>query len=137
MPCDTSPEPDTAVPSNSVISLQEQTVCHSRDRPSSVPYPANAPSRAQSVCTSSSDTDGSVTTQSLGTNLPPIPGVVIHDVRDWHDVIQQWDIGDAGMVVLKDWQKEWYQGSMKKFTGSLYSQHKKSQKSMSSAFSVS
>ena len=51
--------------------------------------------------------------------------MVIRDVRDWHDVIQQWDVSDAGMVVLKDWPKEWYQGSMKKIMGSLYSQHKK------------
>jgi len=34
--------------------------------------------------------------------------VVICDVRDWRDVIQQWDVGDAGMVALKDWLKEWY-----------------------------
>ena len=122
-----SPDPDTAAPSpsNSVVSLQERTVCHSRDRPSSMPYPANAPSRAQSVSASSSDTDGSATTQSPGTNLPPIPGVVIRDVKNWRDVIQQWDVGDTGMVVLKDWPKEWYQGSMKKYTGSLYSQRKK------------
>ena len=122
-----SPEPDTAAPPppNSVISLQERTVRHSRDRPSSMPYPANAPSRAQSVSASSSDTDGSATTQSPGTNLAPIPGVVIRDVKNWRDVIQQWDVGDTGMIALKDWPKEWYQGSMKKYTGSLYSQRKK------------
>ena len=90
-----------------------------------MPYPAGAPSHAQSVSASSSDTDGSATMQSPGTNLPPIPGVVIHDVKNWCDMIQQWDFSDTGMVALKDWPKEWYQGSMKKYMGSLYSQLKK------------
>jgi hypothetical protein len=70
---------------------------------------------------------GQVTAVFAETRLSasPSPEPVIRDVRNWRDVIQQWDVGDTGMVALKDWPKEWYQGSMKKYTGSLYSQRKK------------
>jgi len=122
-----SPEPDVATTSNDVA-LQEQTIRHGRDSrlPTLMPYPPRSSSRAQSLGASSSgdDTDGSAAMQSTGSN-PPIPGIVIRDVKNWCDVIQQWEVGDAGMVALKDWPKEWYQGDMKKFTGSLYSQRKK------------
>jgi len=91
-----------------------------------MPYPPRSSSHAQSLgaYSSGNDTDGSAAMQSTGSN-PPIPGIVIHDVKNWHDMIQQWEVGDAGMVALNDWPKEWYQGDMKKFTGSLYSQRKK------------
>ncbi|EDR06462.1 uncharacterized protein LACBIDRAFT_328853 [Laccaria bicolor S238N-H82] len=122
-----SPEPDMATTSNDVA-LQERTICHGWDSrlPTSMPYPPRSSSRTQSLGASSSgdDTDGSATMQSTGSN-PPIPGVVIRDVKNWRGVIQQWEVGDAGMVALKDWPKEWYQGNMKKYTGSLYSQRKK------------
>ncbi|EDR05077.1 uncharacterized protein LACBIDRAFT_303868 [Laccaria bicolor S238N-H82] len=97
-------------------------------RHSSNPYSAHAPNRRTSSIPSHSDVDslaGDAQTQSPSDSLNfPIPGVVIPDVKNWRDVVQQWELGDASVMALKDWPKEWYQGGMKRFTGSLYSQRK-------------
>ena len=94
-------------------------------RHSSNPYSADAPNRQTSSISSNSDVDSLADAQSPSDSPTfPIPGVVICDVKNWRDVVQQWEIGDASTMALKDWPKEWYQGGMKRFTGSLYSQRK-------------
>jgi len=128
-----SPEPNLESLSSSSVGEpmpQERSLMQRRGhgvRHSSNPYSAHAPNRrTSSVSSSNSDVDSlaaDAQSPSDGVNFP-IPGVVIPDVKNWHDVVQQWEIGDTSTMALKDWPKEWYQGGMKRFTGSLYSQRK-------------
>jgi len=110
--------------------LQERSLTqrhgHGVRHPSN-PYSAHAPNRrTSSISSSNSDVDSlAANAQSPSDDVNfPIPGVVIPDVKGWRNVVQQWEIGDESTMALKDWPKEWYQGGMKRFTGSLYSQRK-------------
>jgi len=130
-----SPSPEPNLESLSSLSVgepipQERSLMQCRGhsvRHSSNPYSAHAPNRrTSSVSSSNSNVDSLVAdAQSPSDSLTfPIPGIVIPDVKNWRDVVQQWEFGDASTMALKDWPKEWYQGGMKNFTGSLYSQRK-------------
>ena len=105
----------------SLMQCHGHSVCHSSN-----PYSADLPNRQTSSISSNSSVDSLVAEAQSPSNSPkfPIPGVVIPDVKNWRDVVQQWEIGDASTMALKDWPKEWYQGGMTRFTGSLYSQRK-------------
>jgi hypothetical protein len=128
-----SPEPNLEeVPLSSSVGapmLQERSLVQRHGhgvRHSSNPYFADAPNCQTSNISSNSDVDSLAEDAQSPSDSPkfPIPGVVIPDVKNWRDVVQQWEIGDASTMALKDWPNEWYQGGMKKFTGSLYSQRK-------------
>ena len=127
-----SPEPNLESLLSSSVGApmpQERSLMQHRGhsvRHSSNPYFADAPNRQTSSISSNSSVDTLVTEAQSPSDSPkfPIPGVVIPDVKNWHDVVQQWEIGDASTMALKDWPKVWYQGGMKRFTGSLYSQRK-------------
>ena len=126
-----SPEPNPLSLLSSSVGApmpQERSLMQRRGhgvRQSSNPYSADAPNRQTSSISSNSDVDSLADAQSPSDSPTfPIPGVVIRDVKNWRDVVQQWEIGDASTMALKDWPKEWYQGGMKRFTGSLYSQRK-------------
>ncbi|KAJ7473394.1 hypothetical protein FB451DRAFT_1468164 [Mycena latifolia] len=60
----------------------------------------------------------------------PIPGVSIpsvgKDSKSWRRAIDQWEHGDpsAGVIPLKDWPPEYYTGTMRLITGTLYSNRK-------------
>ena len=127
-----SPEPNLESPLSSSVRApmpQERSPmqhCGHSVRHSSNPYSADAPNCQTSSISSNSDVDSLAADAQSPSDSPkfPIPGVVIPDVKNWHDVVQQWEIGDTSTMALKDWPKEWYQGGMKRFTGSLYSQRK-------------
>ena len=126
-----SPEPNTesALPSSvGELMSQEQFPMqhcgHGVHQPSN-PYPVSN-HHTSSISSINSNVDSlAADTQSPSDSLNfPISGMVISDVKNWHDVVWRWEIGDASTMALKDWPKEWYQGGMKMFTGSLYSQRK-------------
>ena len=127
-----SPEPNLLSLLSSSVGApmpQERSLMQHRGhgvRHPSNPYSADAPNHQTSSISSNSDVDSLADAQSPSDSPTfPIPGVVIRDVKNWRDVVQQqWEIGDASTMALKDWPKEWYQGGMKRFTGSLYSQRK-------------
>ncbi|KAJ7916440.1 hypothetical protein B0H13DRAFT_2231652 [Mycena leptocephala] len=60
----------------------------------------------------------------------PLPGASIpsvgRDANSWRRAVDQWEIGDpnAGLIPLKDWPPHYYTGSMRLFTGTLYSNRK-------------
>ncbi|KAJ7182076.1 hypothetical protein C8R46DRAFT_1027878 [Mycena filopes] len=61
----------------------------------------------------------------------PIPGAIIpnvgRDAYSWKRAVDQWYHGDPanGLVVpIKDWPVQWYTGSMRLKTGTLYSNRK-------------
>ena len=95
-------------------------------RHSSNPYSADPPNCQTSSISSNSSVDSLAAEAQSPSDSPKfsIPGIVIPNVKNWCNVVQQWEIGDVSTMALKDWPKEWYQGGMKRFTGSLYSQRK-------------
>ena len=127
-----SPEPnlESLLLSSAGAPMQQERSlmqCHGHGvHHSSNPYSADVPNHQTSSISSDSSVDSLAAEAQSPSDSPkfPIPGVMIPNVKNWCNVIQQWEIGDALTMALKDWPKEWYQDGMKRFTGSLYSQRK-------------